>query len=204
MVSFATLEFDPKEDSVPDNMLMAESRLRSVVENVKKEQVERMKAHADNFENKIKKLHEVEKECHALFVEQVKTMNESLDLKVTELKTEMAKEAEKIGKSYSILYGKVDVVVNAIAKLVAYNTGYSTKRDVKTETDSKVFAKLREFSSSIKESISKVGLLNQYSVIDETITQMIFSIEANLKKELAPIFELILEGLGELMLRLAK
>ncbi|CAI9278664.1 unnamed protein product [Lactuca saligna] len=87
---------------------------------------------------------------------------------------------------------KVDVVADAIAKLVEYNTSYSTKRDAKTELGSQVFAKLEEFLSSIKESISKADLLNRSSISQESISKLISSIEANLKAELAPILELVL------------
>lgn len=60
---------------------------------------------------------------------QVQTMKESADLMMDVLKTEMAKEVEKIEKSYYDLHGKLDVVADAIAKLVEYNSAYSTKLD---------------------------------------------------------------------------
>ncbi|CAI9285963.1 unnamed protein product [Lactuca saligna] len=46
--------------------------------------------------------------------------------------------------------------------------------------------------SNIKESVLQASLSNQSSVSQEASTHMISSIEANLKKELAPILELVL------------
>ncbi|CAH1453072.1 unnamed protein product [Lactuca virosa] len=96
-------------------------------------------------------LHDVVKEHHDLFIEQVTKMDESVDLQVAELKSEM----EKI---FIVFHSKVDVVVDAIAKLVEFNTAYSTKVEEKPEQDSKVSTKLVEFLSSIKETISKDDL----------------------------------------------
>lgn len=149
-----------------------ESCLRSMVEKNEKKQAERMKIHADEFEYMIKKLCGVLKEHHEIFVEQVKTIKESLDLKMMDLKAEMAKEVEKLEKSHFVLHGKVDIVADVIVKLVEYNYDYSTKLDVKTTSDSKVFEKLEEVLSSIKESVSQFALSNQSFVSQEAITQM--------------------------------
>lgn len=51
---------------------------------------------------------------------------------------------------------------------------------------------MEEFLSSIKESHSKVDLLNQSSISQEHLSQMILNIESNIKSELAPILELVL------------
>ena len=74
-----------------------------------------------------------------------------------DLKEEMEKEVEKLEKSHYVLHGKVDIVADAIGKLVEYNFSYSTKLDLKTESDSKVFEKPEEFLSNIKESISNAA-----------------------------------------------
>lgn len=69
-------------------------------------------------------------------------MKESVDLKVAELKLEMAKEVVKMEKIYTMLHSKVDVVADAITKLVDFNTDYVTKLEAKQEKDSQVFTKL--------------------------------------------------------------
>ncbi|CAI9271532.1 unnamed protein product [Lactuca saligna] len=73
-------------------------------------------------------------------------MKEFVDLKMVELKTEMAKEVEKIEKNYYVLHGKFDVILDVIAKMVEYNTSYLTKLDVKTEPHS-------QFISSIEANL---------------------------------------------------
>lgn len=42
----------------------------------------------------------------------------------------MAKEEEKMEKNYTILPSKVDVIVDAITKLVEFNSDHLTNRDV--------------------------------------------------------------------------
>ncbi|CAI9283452.1 unnamed protein product [Lactuca saligna] len=50
----------------------------------------------------------------------------------------MAKEVEKMEKNYIVLHSKVDIVADAIVKLVEFNTDYSTKLEVKSEQDFKI------------------------------------------------------------------
>lgn len=78
-----------------------------------------------------------------------------------DLKEEMEKEVEKLEKSHYVLHGKVDIVADAIANLVEYNSVYSTKLDAKIKSNSEVFKKLEKFLSSVKESISQAALSNQ-------------------------------------------
>lgn len=116
------------------------------------------------------------------FFEHVDKVQKSVNLKVQELKSKISKEMEKIERNYSNLHCKVDVIFDFIAKLVEYNTSYSTKLDVKSESGSKVFDNLEEFLSGIKESVSQDVLSNQSSVSQENIVHMILSIEFNHKR----------------------
>ncbi|CAI9290984.1 unnamed protein product [Lactuca saligna] len=123
----------------------AETRLKLPLEQIEKQHDDHLKHHARNFEYKVTKLHDVAKERYVIFVEQVKKVEESVNLKVVELKLEMTKEVEKIEKNYSNLHGKVDVIPNAITMLVEYHNSFSTKLDAKTYRESKAFEKLEEF-----------------------------------------------------------
>lgn len=140
------------------------------MEQIKKQHDDRLKHHARNFEYKVTKLHDVAKERYVIFVEQVKKVEESVNLKVVELKLEMTKEVEKIEKNYSNLHGKVDVIANAITMLVEYHNSFSTKRDAKTDHDSKVFEKLEDLLGSLKESMSKIDISHQSVVSQESIS----------------------------------
>lgn len=124
--------------------------------------------------------------------EQVKKVEESINLKVVELKLDMTNTVENIENSYFIHHGKVDVIVDAIIKLVEYNILFSTKLEAKTDTYSKVFEKLLEFLGSLKEYLSKLELSQQSDVYHESISKMISSLETNLKTELAPLLKLVL------------
>ena len=92
-----------------------------------------MNVHSKGFEYELQKLCDVAKERHDLFVEHVSKMKEYMDLKVAELKFEMAKEVEKMENNYNVLHSKVDVIATGIKKLVEFNTDYSTKLDEKSE-----------------------------------------------------------------------
>ncbi|CAH1453479.1 unnamed protein product [Lactuca virosa] len=137
---------------------LQENRLRTFVESFEEKQVEWLNVYYKSFEYEFKKFLDVAKECHDLFIEQVKKVKEYVDLQVVALKSEMVKEVEKMEKNYTVLHNKIDVVADAIAKLVEFNTAYLTKLEANSEQDSKVFTKLEEFLSSIQESISKVDL----------------------------------------------
>ncbi|CAI9265557.1 unnamed protein product [Lactuca saligna] len=150
MVSFANLEFDPEEENVPDNMIMSSKQFRIL-------------------NNKINSLLQIQlryvaKELHDLFVEQVSKVKEYVDLKMVKLKSEIAKEVDKMEKNYNVLYRMVNIVSTTIKKRVEFNTDYSIKLEEKSEKDSQVFTKQEEFLTSIKESISKADLSNQSSV----------------------------------------
>lgn len=124
------------------------------------------------------------------FLEQVTKMKQFVDLKVAELMYKIAKEVEK---NYTLLRTKVDVVATAITNLIEFNTDYLTKLEEKSEKDTQVFAKLEEFLTSIKESISKADISSQSFVSQEAISQLISTIETNMKAELTPILELVLQ-----------
>lgn len=73
----------------------------------------------------------------------------------------MMKEVENLEKIYYILHGNINVIVDAITKLVQYHTSFSTKFNAKTEIDSKLFDKLEELLGSLKESMSNIDLSQQ-------------------------------------------
>lgn len=113
-----------------------ENRFRSMVEGIEQKQVERSDLHSKSFDYEIQKLHNVAKECHELFVEQVTKQKEYVDLKVAELKFELSKEVNKMEQNYSLLHSTVDFITTAITKLVEFNIEYLNKLEVKSEKDS--------------------------------------------------------------------
>lgn len=89
---------------------------------LKQKEVKQLVVHSKSFGYEIQKLSDVTKERHYIFIDQVKKMKDSVDLKVPKLKSEMAKYFEKMEKNCTLLHNKVDVVTNAIKKLVNFNT----------------------------------------------------------------------------------
>ncbi|CAH1427164.1 unnamed protein product [Lactuca virosa] len=124
-------EEEPNDDEITN-------RFRSLVESIEQKQVKRLAVHSKNFEYEIRKLCDVAKENHDIFVKQVTQMKESVDLKVAEIKSDMSKEVEKIEKNYTLLHSKVDVVATAITKLFDFNTEYSNKLEVMLEKYSQI------------------------------------------------------------------
>ncbi|CAI9269573.1 unnamed protein product [Lactuca saligna] len=92
-----------------------------------------------------------------------------MNLKMVELKLEMTKELSKIEKNSSDLHGKVNVLGDALAKSVEYNTIYSTTLDEKSPKDSKVFSQLEEFFTGVKDSITNVAISYKSYVSLESI-----------------------------------
>ncbi|CAI9293186.1 unnamed protein product [Lactuca saligna] len=106
MVSFVKIQFNPEEENIPDELIMSAF-------------------HSKSIDYEIQKLRDVTKECHELFVEKVSTMKESLDLKVAELKSMLSEKVKKMEENYKLLHGKVDVIVDAITRLVDFNNEYT-------------------------------------------------------------------------------
>ena len=70
-----------------------------------------------------------------LAFEEVKEVEEFVKLKVVELKYEMSKVVAKLELNYSNLHSKMDVIVDAIKKLVEYNSLFSTTLEAQTTSD---------------------------------------------------------------------
>ncbi|CAI9282793.1 unnamed protein product [Lactuca saligna] len=86
---------------------------------------------------------------------------------------------------------KVDIVVDAVTKVVGLQNSLLTKVKAKSSSDSPNFSKLKELLSSLKELILKLGYSPQPSVFLDFFSQNFSSLESNLKSELAPLMKLI-------------
>lgn len=70
----------------------------------------------------------------------------------------MSKEIVKLDHNYSDIYTKVDVISDAITKVLEHFNSFCTQVDTKNEYDSKVFTKLKELLGSLMESLSKLDV----------------------------------------------
>ena len=73
----------------------------------------RLKAQGKNFYGALQELKNVTKERHVLFVQEVKKVREDVNLKVEELKQEIAKELQHITSQNLIVQQRVDIVADA-------------------------------------------------------------------------------------------
>lgn len=147
--------------------------------------------HPKSYDYEIPKLLDVAKERYELFMETVNATKESLALKVSELKALISKEVMMMEENYNLLHGKVDVIVSAITRQVEFNNEYTKQFEARSEEDKKMFEKMEEFLSGIKETLSKFDLLNQWIISQESLSQMVSNIESNIKTEVAAIRSLV-------------
>ncbi|CAI9293606.1 unnamed protein product [Lactuca saligna] len=142
--------FDKDEDDVMDD-----TRSYNLVSGIEVDVLLKSQEHRLKYE--IIDLHEVENVRHVLFVEEVKKVENSMNLKVESLKSTLLKEVTNFEQSHESLLTKLDVVIEAIHKLVEKFTSFLTK-------DAQVFTKMKDFSASLKDSISKLESSSKSSI----------------------------------------
>ncbi|CAI9285209.1 unnamed protein product [Lactuca saligna] len=134
--TFDDLEFDPEEENIPDHMLMSggchliskievdvmlkaqELRLRDELEILDRNNEKHVKAQSSSFDQELKELKVVPKEKHILFVQDVKKVREDVNLKLEELRVDIAKEVAAISHDYSIIPKNVDIIADAVTDVI--------------------------------------------------------------------------------------
>ena len=96
-----------------------ELRIQEKLDHMDKCNELRVKAQADNFKGALHELKAVAKERHVLFVKDVKTVHEDVNHKVEELWADM-EEIKDLTDNYSSLLTKVDIIVEAVTKVVQW------------------------------------------------------------------------------------
>ncbi|CAI9271777.1 unnamed protein product [Lactuca saligna] len=85
----------------------------------------------------------------------------------------MMQEVAKVHQNYSILHNKVDIVADAVTKLDEYHTSMNSKE----------FVHLQGLLEKVKEKISKLEIPPSSTVSQESISQMLSSLETRLKAD---------------------
>ncbi|CAI9299054.1 unnamed protein product [Lactuca saligna] len=147
-----------------------EHRLKVVIEQIESKYEERVKHHVENFQSEFKQLREVAEEQHILFFEEVKKVQEYINLKVESLKSELLKEVTKVEQCHLSLQTKLNVFSEEIRKLVENFTAFSIK-------DPQVFTKTEDFLARLKESILKLYSSPESPPSQESLSQMFSSLE---------------------------
>ncbi|CAI9286228.1 unnamed protein product [Lactuca saligna] len=153
MVSFIEIQFDPEEDNIPDQIHMSGKQIKILNHKLNSLLQIQDDIGGRNTIIGIEELRLVAKEHHLLFIEEVKKVQESVNLNVKALKFEMSKEVAKIEHNHSILHDKIDVVVDAIKKLVEHYISFTSKFHVNIDVDSKMLSSLE---TNLKAELSPI------------------------------------------------
>ena len=110
----------------------------------------KVKFQTSSFNNDLMELQTVAKEIHFLFVKDVKTICENINLKTEECRTDMAKEIAALDHNYSSLHSKVKKIVDAVTNVVEWYNSLLPKVDKKAEVDVRSFGKIKETLNNLK------------------------------------------------------
>lgn len=103
-----------------------------------------------SFNHELKELKAVAKERHLLFVQDVKKVREDVNLKIEELRVDMAKEIADLDHNYSSLHTKVGIIADVVTKVVEMYNSLLPKVYKKVEVDAQSFGKIKETLSNLK------------------------------------------------------
>ncbi|CAI9283126.1 unnamed protein product [Lactuca saligna] len=117
----------------------------------------RVKSQLISFNTAIPELKETAKSLHILFVKDVETVRENINLKVQELKEYMMKDIAALDHNYSTLHNKVDIIAGVVAKEVELYTSLGLKLDSKSEVDASSFGSVETLLEELKDIVSKVN-----------------------------------------------
>ncbi|CAI9295424.1 unnamed protein product [Lactuca saligna] len=199
MGSFADIEFDPEEEGIPDHMLMfgkkfkiLNRKLNSVLQlqadsrdtlnRMDKNNELRVKAQFESFNGALRALMDVEKEIHVLYVQDVKTIRENVNLKIQELRDDMAKEFTALDHNYSTLHNKVDIIAGVVTKAVNWYNSLVPKFDKKVEVDVTGFGDIAKLVGELKDLISTFGSSSSSVFTTELLTQKFSFLKSNIHK----------------------
>ncbi|CAI9281857.1 unnamed protein product [Lactuca saligna] len=139
-----------------DVMLKAqEHQIQDNIDQIDKNIELRIKDQSKTFNGALRALKDDMKETHLLYVQDVKTIHENVDLKIQELRDDMKKEIIVLTHNYSNLHTKVDIIFDAITKAIAWYNSLIPKFEKKVEVDVASFcdiAKLLDFVPRIPSS----------------------------------------------------
>ncbi|CAI9282806.1 unnamed protein product [Lactuca saligna] len=201
--TFGDLEFDQEEENISNHMRMQgvvrvvyvmfkfqEHRLRDELEHIDRHNENRVKAQSSSFNLKLKELKDVEKEKHLLYVQVVKKVREDVNLKLENLRVDMAKEVAAISHDFSTLYTKVDIIAFAVVNFFKWYKSLIPKVDKIAEIDLQNFSKVEDFLHNLKDLVSKIGLSSSL-LTPESLAQRFDALESTLKAELAQLANLM-------------
>lgn len=124
-----------------------------------------------------------------LFFQDVKTVRENVNKKIEELRVDMAKEIAALNHNYSFPHKKVDIIADAITKLVEWYNLLLPKLDKKAKVDAHSFEKIEETLGNLKDLILKFG--SSLSSTPESLSKKFMSLESTIKADMDPLLKFI-------------
>ncbi|CAI9263343.1 unnamed protein product [Lactuca saligna] len=100
----------------------------------------------------------------------------------------MAKEVVELNHNYYSLRTKVDIIVDAVTKVIECYTSLAPKIEKKAEVDVQAFEKMDKLLTDLKDLVSKSS--SSSLLTPEFLTQKFRLLESSIHNELAPIAKL--------------
>lgn len=168
-----------------------ELSLRNELEQMDRNNENRLKAQPWTFNEALKDLKADARERHVLFVKDVKTVHENVHLNIEELRMDMVKEVKTLDHNDFSLHNKVDIIVDVVTKIVETYNSLSPKVDKKAKIDSQSFEMFAKVMADLKELISKFSSSSSSMLTQDFLSQKFRLLESSIKNELAPLAKFV-------------
>ncbi|CAI9275185.1 unnamed protein product [Lactuca saligna] len=130
------------------------------------------------------------KEKHLLYVQTVKKVREAVNIKLEELRVDMAKEVAVISHDFSTLHTKVDIIAVAVTNVMKWYQSLILKVDKIEELDTKSFSKIEDSFINLNDLVSKISSSSSL-ITPNSLSQKFAALESILKAELDPLANLL-------------
>lgn len=168
-----------------------EHRIQDKLDRIDKNNELRVKAQSEHFNRALRALKDVAKERHVLYIQDVKTICENVNLKLQELRDDMAKEIKILTRNYSTLHTKVDTIDDAVTEAMEQYTSLVPKFKKKFDVNAINFGNIAKLLGELKDLMSKSGSSSSSLFTPECLTQKFSFLELTIHNELAPLVKLL-------------
>lgn len=131
----------------------------------------------------------VAKECHVLFVQNVKKVRADVNLKVQELREDMQKEINVAQRDYASLNQKTDIIGDVVSKFEKLYEALSPQITQLSSNNSKSFLEVTTLLSELKALVSKSTSSSLITL--EFLSYKFLLFESVLNKKLDPLSRIV-------------
>ncbi|XP_023735583.2 uncharacterized protein LOC111883500 [Lactuca sativa] len=158
----------------------AEKRIMEKVDQTDKNNELRIKAQGSNFTSVVQDLKAATKECHILFVQDVKKVREDVNFKIHELKSELAKDLQDIHTKHADVQKQIVEVSSKLQKFINVPVLEAHKEETKEKFD-QLTKLVTELKTTVSHSSSTQILTPKF------LSLKITTLEQAIQKALAPL-----------------